>query len=255
MNLHLSRATLRAALHKPVPGGAGLPNGDDWLARQLDGQVPGSYPWPLSASFQGEPLKAAAVMIALCWREDNKGPGTAKAARKGGGGGQNTPSQQPMILLTQRTAHLSQHAGQIGFPGGRVDRGDRDIIVTAQRETREEVGLEISDQQIIGHLPAYITRTRYHISPVVAWVETAPELSQLKFNPEEVALLFEIPLSFILNPANCRQEYRQFAGKNVPFFAFQYQEHYIWGATAGMLVALRQQLVFGIADKNLVEDR
>jgi 8-oxo-dGTP pyrophosphatase MutT (NUDIX family) len=143
---------------------------------------------------------------------------------------------QPTLLLTQRTSHLSNHSGQIAFPGGRVDAGDVDVIAAALREAEEEVGLAREHLQVLGTLPVYTTGTAFVITPVVAWVQ--PTFT-LRPNPGEVADVFEVPLSFLLNPGNHRRHAFEVEGLRREWFSMPYQdgevERYIWGATAGML--------------------
>jgi len=141
------------------------------------------------------------------------------------------------ILLTQRTAHLSRHAGQIAFPGGRVDEGDADEVATALRETEEEIGLSRSHIEPIGRLDRYITRTGFTVTPVVALVE--PPFT-LTVDPNEVSEAFEVPLDFILDPANRQKDSYDFQGVTRYFYVFRYGERNIWGATAGMLVNLAE---------------
>ncbi len=141
------------------------------------------------------------------------------------------------ILLTQRTAHLSQHAGQIAFPGGQVDEGDADEVATALRETEEEIGLSRAHIEPVGRLDRYITRTGFTVTPVVALV--APPFT-LTLDPNEVDEAFEVPLDFILDPANRQQDSYDFQGVTRHFYVFRYDERNIWGATAGMLVNLAE---------------
>nr|WP_114393403.1 CoA pyrophosphatase [Oleisolibacter albus] len=137
------------------------------------------------------------------------------------------------LLLTQRTAHLTAHAGQISFPGGGVEPEDADAEATALRETEEEVGLPRHRVEIIGRLDTYVTRTGFRVVPVVALVRPPFILNP---DPYEVADVFEVPLAFILDPAARRRESREWKGALRHFWAFPYQDRYIWGATAGMLV-------------------
>ena len=141
------------------------------------------------------------------------------------------------ILLTQRTAHLSRHAGQIAFPGGRVDEDDADEVATALRETEEEIGLSRSHIEPIGRLDRYITRTGFTVTPVVALV--APPFT-LTVDPNEVDDAFEVPLDFILDPANRQKDSYDFQGVTRYFYVFRYGDRNIWGATAGMLVNLAE---------------
>jgi 8-oxo-dGTP pyrophosphatase MutT (NUDIX family) len=143
------------------------------------------------------------------------------------------------VLLTQRTAHLHAHAGQISFPGGRVEEQDADAIATALRETEEEVGLTRDLVDVIGRLDTYVTGTGFEITPIVGLVEPAYSLT---IDPFEVAEAFEVPLSYILDRKNHNRTERESAGRTRVFFVLPYQGRNIWGATAGMLVNLADVL-------------
>ena len=144
------------------------------------------------------------------------------------------------VLLTQRTEHLDNHAGQISFPGGRVEADDVDPVDTALRETEEEIGLHRRHVvEIAGFLDPYQTVTGFLITPVVGFVETGFDLSLDTF---EVAEAFEVPLSFILDPRNQERRSVVFRGQERHFFVIPYENRYIWGATAAMLVGLSQKL-------------
>ncbi|MEB0116339.1 CoA pyrophosphatase [Undibacterium sp. RTI2.2] len=138
------------------------------------------------------------------------------------------------LLLTHRAAHLNDHAGQISFPGGRCEDSDGSVVETALREAEEEVGLHRKHVDVIGILPEYLTGTGYQVTPVVALIQPPFEL---KIDSSEVASLFEVPLSFLMDGQNYQR--RAFdlpngQGQRV-FYAIPYQQHFIWGATAGML--------------------
>ena len=141
----------------------------------------------------------------------------------------------PTVLLTQRTDHLHDHAGQISFPGGRIEGGDATPEAAALRETEEEIGLAPSRVELIGRLDTYVVRTGFEVTPVVGFVN--PPL-HLNLDPFEVAEVFEVPLSFILDRANHERRSREFQGVQRLFYVMQYEERYIWGATAAMLVNL-----------------
>lgn len=143
------------------------------------------------------------------------------------------------ILLTQRTKHLHDHAGQISFPGGRVEPEDESATVTALRETEEEIGLEPRFVEIVGYLDLYKTGTGFLVTPVVGLVSTGFSLSPDEF---EVADIFEIPLDYILDASNHRRESRYFGGVERTFDVIEYEDRYIWGATAGMLIDLYKKL-------------
>jgi 8-oxo-dGTP pyrophosphatase MutT (NUDIX family) len=143
------------------------------------------------------------------------------------------------LLLTQRSADLPDHPGQISFPGGRVEPGDASIAHAALREATEEIGLPAARVAILGELAPYETVTGYSVTPVVGWVEPPFEL---KLDPIEVADVFEVPLAFLLNPLNLQRHYRMFGDIRRDFWAIPYGEHYIWGATAAMLLILDHTL-------------
>lgn len=161
--------------------------------------------------FLKRPITAASVLIALVERAD----GLA-------------------MLLTQRTAHLTDHAGQISFPGGRAEDYDGSAIETALRETEEEIGLDRRHIEVIGTLPDYVTGTGYRVTPVVALVQ--PPFT-LQPDDNEVAEVFEVPLAFLMSGANHRRlsfDLPEGAGRR-SFYAMPFERFFIWGATAGML--------------------
>ncbi|MES2015707.1 MAG: CoA pyrophosphatase [Pseudomonadota bacterium] len=138
------------------------------------------------------------------------------------------------MLLTQRTAHLTDHAGQISFPGGRAEDYDASAIDTALRETEEEIGLDRRHIEIVGVLPPYLTGTGYLVTPVVGLVTPPFELTP---DQNEVAEIFEVPLAFLMDAANHRRlsiDLPDGAGRR-SFYAMPYERFFIWGATAGML--------------------
>jgi 8-oxo-dGTP pyrophosphatase MutT (NUDIX family) len=139
------------------------------------------------------------------------------------------------VLLTQRTAHLKDHAGQISFPGGRAEPEDPDAVATALRETHEEVGLPADHVRVIGRLDNYITSTGYEVAPVVGLVRPP---FPVKPDPYEVAEVFEVPLAFLVDPRNHERHSREWQGRTRYFYVLPYRDRYIWGATAGMLVNL-----------------
>jgi 8-oxo-dGTP pyrophosphatase MutT (NUDIX family) len=143
------------------------------------------------------------------------------------------------ILLTQRTDHLSAHAGQISFPGGRMEDIDASVEDAALRETEEEVGLRRQHIELVGQLDLYVTRTGFEVTPVVGIV-TPP--FAIKPDPFEVAEVFEVPLSFIIDPKNHQKQSRLYKGIERKFYVLPYEDRYIWGATAGMLVNLSEVL-------------
>jgi 8-oxo-dGTP pyrophosphatase MutT (NUDIX family) len=143
---------------------------------------------------------------------------------------------EPMVLLTQRTAHLSTHSGQVAFAGGKCDPEDADAAATALREAHEEVGLEAQHVQVLGSLPEYVTGSAFFVTPVVALIEPT---HTLKPNPHEVQEAFEVPLSYLMNPAHHRWHTFAFEGVQRQWLSMPYQdgphERFIWGATAGIL--------------------
>jgi 8-oxo-dGTP pyrophosphatase MutT (NUDIX family) len=146
---------------------------------------------------------------------------------------------QLMVLFTERTATLSKHAGQISFPGGRVDAEDATPTETALREAEEEIGLDRGRVEPIGFLDGYRTGTGFSITPVVALI--LPPFS-LQLAEAEVADAFEVPLAFLMDPANHQTQTREWRGLMRSFWAIPYGERYIWGATAGMLKNLHERL-------------
>jgi 8-oxo-dGTP pyrophosphatase MutT (NUDIX family) len=136
------------------------------------------------------------------------------------------------ILLTQRTNHLHDHAGQISFPGGRKDAGDVDLRATALRESQEEIGLDSGRVEVIGTLPEYLTVSGYRVTPVVALVDPQPHYPVDAF---EVADVFDVPLPFLMDPANHQVRVWMNGEERRRFYAMPYQDRFIWGATAGML--------------------
>ena len=143
------------------------------------------------------------------------------------------------VLFTQRTTHLKSHAGQVSFPGGRVEPGDASAEFTALREAAEEIGLAAERVEILGRLPDYRTRTGFRVTPVIGVVRPPLELTP---DPREVEAVFEVPLEFLLDEGNRSRRTREFQGLTVGFYVYEYQGHVIWGATAAMLVNLHRML-------------
>jgi 8-oxo-dGTP pyrophosphatase MutT (NUDIX family) len=173
---------------------------------------------PASAPVSG-PLTPAAVLVPLLDRPDGLS-----------------------VLFTTRTPHLSKHAGQISFPGGRIEAGDADAVAAALRETEEEIGLERRYVEIVGQLDTYVTGTGFAVTPVVGLVALG---FQLNPDPHEVAEVFEVPLAFLLDPRNHQRHSGVRNGQERHWFAIPYDGHYIWGATAGMLVNLHAKVCGG----------
>jgi 8-oxo-dGTP pyrophosphatase MutT (NUDIX family) len=140
------------------------------------------------------------------------------------------------VLLTRRTSHLHDHAGQISFPGGRVDRGDRDVVHTALREAAEETGLPATHVEVLGLMPQYLTVTGYAVTPVVSLVRPGFTLALDAFEVEEA---FEVPLAFLMDPRNHERRGIEAAGARRSFYAMPYEadgrRYFIWGATAAMI--------------------
>jgi 8-oxo-dGTP pyrophosphatase MutT (NUDIX family) len=147
------------------------------------------------------------------------------------------------VLLTQRTEHLRDHAGQVSFPGGRQEAGDESPMMTALREAKEEVGLDQNQIEVLGCLSEFRTITGFVVTPVVGLV--TPPLN-LKLDDFEVDDVFEPPLVFLLDPVNFRRERVDYQGSLREYWAVPWQDRYIWGATAGMLVNLREFLFSGM---------
>ncbi|MBS1144600.1 MAG: hydrolase [Proteobacteria bacterium] len=179
-------------------------------------------PEPLTGHFvqedgaEEQPLTPAAVLFPIVLRDDGH-----------------------TVLLTQRTAHLRDHAGQISFPGGRVEAEDLSPSHTALRETEEEIGLSRERIDILGFLPEYRTGTGFRVTPVVALVQPPFDLQP---DPFEVAEVFEVPLAFLLDPANHQQHALHYRGALRQYFAMPYGDYFIWGATAGMIRSLSERL-------------
>jgi len=164
------------------------------------------------SSWSGKPPKPASVLLGIVTRPE------------------------PTVLLTVRTAHLTSHSGQVALPGGRQDEHDANEVATALREAQEEVGLHPQFVSVLGCLPLYVTGTGYKVTPVVALIDPA---MQLTANPHEVADVFEVPLAHLMNPANHRRHALEWQGVQRQWISMPYDasqsERLIWGATAGIL--------------------
>lgn len=146
------------------------------------------------------------------------------------------------MLLTQRTAHLARHAGQVAFPGGRVDDCDRGEVDAALRETEEETGISPAFVEPLGFLDTYLTGTGYRVVPVVALLRPGFSVTP---HAGEVADVFEVPLAFLMNPEHHLRHSREWQGKERFYYAMPYGDRYIWGATAGMIRNL-YALMYGV---------
>ncbi len=192
---------LPRALHSLAQAPAGL----GWNHHELADLLPAD-----------KPLRPAAVLIALIERADG-----------------------PRVLLTVRSQALRDHAGQVSFPGGRVEADDSDPVAAALREAQEEVGLSAALASPLGYLDPFVTITGFHVFPVVARVcgSYVPRL-----DPSEVAASFEVPLDFLLDAANVHELEVDWQGRRRRLLEYRYQQHRIWGATASMLVNFRHRL-------------
>lgn len=151
-------------------------------------------------------------------------------------------AEELTVLLTERSPDLRHHAGQVSFPGGRLEPGDRDAVATALRETEEEIGLERRDVEVIGFLPGHLIVSGYRVTPVVAFVRPG---ARLNLDPVEVASAFEVPLRHILNSANHRPRRRTLGDDEITLYDIPYGTHHIWGATAGMLITFARFVLQG----------
>ena len=201
-------ATQRSLVERALRSLDDLPRGDEFGDHDLNGSLPGAGP-----------RRPAAVLVPLVERRDGHA-----------------------VLLTRRADHLHDHPGQVSFPGGRLDDTDRGPIDAALRETAEEIGLGREYVELAGLLDGYETVTGYGVTPVVAFVRPGFALT---LDPSEVAEAFEVPLAFFLDEASRRIHHRMRDGRRRYYYAFEYADRYIWGATAGMLVNLRRRMARG----------
>jgi 8-oxo-dGTP pyrophosphatase MutT (NUDIX family) len=146
---------------------------------------------------------------------------------------------EPTVLLTQRAQHLPDHAGQVSFPGGKIDKDDRDPCASALREADEEIGLDRAHVEPLGYLDLYMTTLGYRIVPVIARVKPG---FTLKLNVAEVDATFEVPLAFLMDQANVQRHSRDWQGMTRHYYAITFGERYIWGVTAGILRNLHDRI-------------
>lgn len=201
-------ARAQARLSLDVPAGLADP---DVIPRRGDHDLDPV----VSAIAAVRPIKPAAVLIPVIEREE------------------------PMVLLTQRAIHLPDHAGQIAFPGGKIDRSDPTPLAASLREAHEEIGLDGGYVQPIGYLDLYMTTLGYRIVPTLARVQ--PGFS-LALNRAEVDDVFEVPLSFLMEAANHQRHSREWQGMTRTYYAIPFGERYIWGVTAGILRNLYERI-------------
>lgn len=171
---------------------------------------------PIAVPDSSDPLKASAVLIILHKME-----------------------QQWHMLLTKRAEHLSSHAGQISFPGGRFENHDQHLLDTALRETEEEIGLDRAHLQVIGQLEEHPTMTGYRIFPYIAYTSNLPKLT---IDKEEVDEILNVPLSYLLDSNNQQLETAFYQQKNYDYYKIVWKNKIIWGATARMIVELSEHI-------------
>lgn len=193
---------------RPEPPGFAEPRADLKGDHVLD---PEGWPWLTDAA-----PRRAAVLVPVLTRGDG-----------------------PTVLLTQRSADLRSHSGQIAFPGGRIDEADDSAIGAALREAEEEIGLDRSHVRPLGYLDAYLSGTNYFVLPVVALVEPG---ARLRPNPAEVAEIFEVPLAFLMDGANHALHEREWKGRMRRYYAMPFGDRYIWGVTAGIIRNMYERL-------------
>jgi len=206
----VTAAELRARLTEIAAEAPWAEHGDDAMgpAKSADRDV-------IRAAACDKPLKPAAVLVPVVL------------------------SEAPGILLTKRTSHLAQHAGQISFPGGRIDPEDSGPEAAALREAWEEIGLQAGSVEVLGRMRNYVTGTGYRITPVLALLP--PDLV-LRLSPHEVDAVFELPLEVVLDPDAPRRQRQHVQGAWREYWVWPHPEHYIWGATAAIMHHLAGKL-------------
>lgn len=209
--LELDAPSLRELILRRLANPAGISGSDDWRY----GGIAPAQRQALRQHFPAQPERAA-VLIPLLDRPDGMS-----------------------VLLTERASDLRRHAGQISFPGGRIERDDADAVAAALRETEEEIGLPRDQVQVIGRLPDHLIVSGYRVTPVVGVIAAA---FTPRPDPREVAAVFEVPLRFVLDPRNHVRRIRRFAEQEIELTDLPFGERNIWGATAGMLLTLYRVL-------------
>ena len=207
-------AAIRQMLHDETPLDTPLPNGDG--PGDLGENRRGDHDLNDAGMRPNPPLVPAAVLVPLVEHDDGY-----------------------TVLLTQRSADLSKHAGQISFPGGRIEGDGETPEQAALREVEEEIGLTAGFIDVIGNLDVYEVRTGFEVFPIVGLVRSGFDLT---IDHGEVADVFEVPLSYVLDPRNHQRQSRPFYGKMRHFYVLPFEDRYIWGATAGMLINLYEVL-------------
>ncbi len=202
----MAEASLRERIVEQLAGTQPSEDPADFVLPGLDGPVP-----PALRNIRRDRLTQAAVLIALRGEGDDL-----------------------RVVLTRRTEHLKNHAGQISLPGGRVEDNDADVREAALRESEEEIGLSPARVNTIGYLPNFLTTTAYSVTPVVGFVD---EPFTPVPDPSEVAEVFEVPLGFLFDPVNQQRSMRAYFGTELPIFEFLYRHWRIWGVTAGVLMS------------------
>lgn len=201
---------MRALIRKRLVGTSPQPH--EIVQRPGWGDIPEAF-----KALLPEPLTPAAVLLPLVERDG-----------------------ELHILLTQRAEHLKHHAGQISFPGGRVETGDIDPSATALRESEEEVGLPAHRVEVVGYLDNYFTITGYSVTPVVGFFDND---IVLRLDNAEVVEAFEVPLSHLFDPANHLRKTKEVFGQQIPYFEIPWQHRQIWGATAAMIICFYKKIL------------